>query len=613
VNKIAAGEVIERPVSVVKEFVENSIDAGASKILIEVSEGGKRLIRVADDGCGMDREDVVLAFEKHATSKISGVDDLDRIATLGFRGEALSSISSVARSVEVRTKTKSVDPTSTGTGLTIEDGKIQDVSDIGCPVGTAIEVRDLFYNVPARRKYLKSARSELAKITDLVTSYAIINYQISFELFTGKKTVFKSLRSESWDNCVLRILGSDAARSLIPIEARSENVSISGAVGKHTFTRSSPDWIMIYVNGRPVRSKSMVRAVNDAYRTLIPRGKHPIAVISLQIDPSQLDVNVHPAKTEVRFLREEELAEMLTETISRELLSLKDTEFSSKQMAALQLQVVEPYEVEPCNIESSATTSQGVEPGQGQDSDRGMGVESHSAEVRSDKIATSHNASSESEKLGAKIQKILPFTSMPERLEIDLDASIDFRVMGQILKLYIVIEGPDGLVLVDQHAAAERIEYEKLQKKHRSGTLAQELIVPLNLELSPREQVMLEDWNPFLNEMGFEIVPFGGNAYNVRSVPAVGSKLESSESIHDVLKDLFDLGKVSTEATTRDDVLKLFACRGSIKAGHELTWKDMQVLLRDLLACQNPKTCPHGRPTMVTISPLQLEKIFGRR
>jgi DNA mismatch repair protein MutL len=595
VNKIAAGEVIERPASVVKELIENSIDAGATKILVEVAEGGKGLIRVTDDGCGMDREDAVLAFEKHATSKISGAGDLDRISTLGFRGEALSSIASVAKSVDLVTKVRSEDLAVTGTHIKIEDGRIADVGEVGSPAGTSIEVVDLFRNVPARRKYLRSGRAELARIVDVVTSYAVINHHISFELFSGNKTLFKSVRSESWNDPILRILGSDVARNLIPIEAESKHVSVTGAVGRQTVTRSSPDWIMTYVNGRYVKSRALARAVNEAYRTLVPSGRYPIAVISLRIDPSMVDVNVHPAKLEVRFLREEELAGMVTESISLALSKAEEKESGPRQMKALQ-----PTEL---------GASEGEEEGEGEvrESAGGYGPKAPGGPVGPEVAGAS---------TGGEVQRTLPFTSGGVRLDLDLVSAPlpgGLRVLGQALLLYIVAEGPDGIVLVDQHAAAERVRYEALAKKHASGTISQELIVPVTLELSPKEEVMLEEWGEVLEEMGFEIHPFGRNAYHVRSVPAVGQRLESPGAVHDVLRDLFALGRVGTEATGRDEILKLLACRGSIKAGHEMTWKEMHDLLRELFACKNPKTCPHGRPTVVTISSVQLEKIFGRR
>ncbi|HOO54638.1 MAG TPA: DNA mismatch repair endonuclease MutL [Methanothrix sp.] len=594
VNKIAAGEVIERPASVVKELIENSIDAGATKILVEVAEGGKGLIRVTDDGCGMDREDAVLAFEKHATSKISGAGDLDRISTLGFRGEALSSIASVAKSVDLVTKVRSGGVGVTGTHIKIEDGKITDVGEVGSPAGTSIEVVDLFRNVPARRKYLRSGRAELARIVDVVTSYAVINHHISFELFSGNKTLFKSVRSESWNDPILRILGSDVARNLIPIEAESKFVSITGAVGRQTVTRSSPDWIMTYVNGRYVKSKALARAVNEAYRTLVPSGRYPIAVLSLRIDPSMVDVNVHPAKLEVRFLREEELAGMVTESISLALSKSEEKESGPRQMKALL-----PTELGASEAEEEVGGAFGE--GELASKEEAPGGAAVGPEVAGASAVV-------------EVQRTLPFTSGGGRLDLDVvSLPGGLRVLGQALLLYIVAEGPDGIVLVDQHAAAERVRYETLAKKYAAGTISQELIVPVTLELSPKEVVMLEEWGEVLEDMGFEIHPFGGRAYHVRSVPAIGQRLESPEAVHDVLRDLFALGKVGTEATGKDEILKLLACRGSIKAGHELAWKEMHDLLRDLFSCENPKTCPHGRPTTVTISQVQLEKIFGRR
>jgi len=594
VNKIAAGEVIERPASVVKELIENSIDAGATKILVEVAEGGKRLIRVTDDGCGMDREDSTLAFEKHATSKISAADDLARISTLGFRGEALSSIASVARSVDLVTKVRSGGVGVAGTHVRIEDGKIVEVGEVGAPAGTTIEVADLFKNVPARRKYLKSGRAELARIAEVVTTYAVIHHHISFELFSGEKTLFKSVRSESWNDPILRILGSDVARNLIPIEADSKFVSIAGAVGRQTVTRSSPDWIMIYVNGRYVKSKALSRAVAEAYRTLIPTGRHPIAVISLSIDPSTVDVNVHPAKTEVRFLREEELAGLLTDSIRLALERAEERESGPEQMKALQPTVLGA-------ADESADEAEEV-----------AGFDGMTAPA----VPIGPEDGVQAPAAGAEVQRTLPLYSGARRLDLDLETAPlpgGLRVLGQALLLYIVAEGPDGLVLVDQHAAAERARYEMLVKKHDSGTISQELIVPVTLELSPKEKVLLEEWSEVLEEMGFDVRPFGGRAYHVRAVPATGQRLESPEAVHDVLRDLFALGKVGTEATAKDEILKLLACRGSIKAGHEMTWKEMHDILRELFACENPKTCPHGRPTMVTISRVQLEKIFGRR
>jgi DNA mismatch repair protein MutL len=592
VSKIAAGEVIERPASVVKELVENSIDAGATKILVEVVDGGKRLIRVTDDGSGMDREDASIAFEKHATSKISGACDLDRISTLGFRGEALSSIASVAESVDMVTKARSSGVGVPGTRGRGEGGRVAEVGDAGVPAGTTVVVRGLFGEIPARRKYLKSGRAELARIAEVVTSYAVICHWISFELFSGERTVFKSVRSDSWNDSILRILGREVARNLVSIEAESKFVSVTGSVGRETVTRSSPDWIMTYVNGRLVRSRALIRAVAEGYRTLIPTGRHPVAVVSIRIDPAMVDANVHPAKTQVRFLKEEVVAAMVTDAVRAALMAAGGAEppKTAEGPAPTDLFVPEGGTVAPAPGPGPVGPVVSGEAGTGGGSDPGG--------------------------LVSDLQRTLPLYSGRGRLDLEIEAEPlpgGLRVLGQALCLYIVAEGPGGLVLVDQHAAAERVRYETLTKKYDAGTISQELIVPVTLELSPKEAVLLEEWGPTLEEMGFDVQPFGGNAYAVRAVPAIGVRLERTEAVHDVLRDLFALGRVGTEATAREEILKLLACRGSIKAGHDMGWKEMHDLLRGLFACDNPKTCPHGRPTSVTLSFAELEKIFGRR
>lgn len=562
VNKIAAGEVVERPASVVKELVENSIDAGASKILIEVVGGGRSLIRVTDDGCGMDGDDILLAFQQHATSKISRVEDLDRVTSLGFRGEALSSIASVAREVEVRTKPRTSDFAVSGSKLRMENGSIAEMKDFGCPLGTSIVVKDLFYNIPARLKYLGSASAELARISKMVTDLAIINYGISFELFTGKRTLFKSNRSESWDDVLLTVLGRDAARGIISFEVELKRWTIRGVIGKHKYTRSSADWIFVYVNKRPVSSKRMARAVRDVYKTLIPAGRYPIALISINLDPSLIDVNVHPTKREIRFLKEEAMANSLSEAVSEALYG-SEVDVSRRKPEA---------ETGPVSVERDFQSALPLEIGS---------LDKAGLEVRSE--------------------------------ELPQEGKISLRILGQLMNLYIVAERDDGLVLIDQHAAAERIRYEQLRDKYSSNKISQELIAPVTVELAPKEQVLFDSWKDVLMETGFDIQHFGGNTYNVRAVPALGAKMESPQAVHGLLRDLFALGKVGGASSVVDDAIKLLACRGSIKAGHKLSRSEMYDLVEALYACENPKSCPHGRPTVVAISGGQLEKLFGRK
>lgn len=587
INKIAAGEVIERPASVVKELVENSIDAGATRILIEVVDGGKSLIKVTDDGCGIDREDLSLAFHKHATSKISGAEDLGNISTLGFRGEALASIASVARSVEVYTKTRSA---LTGTFMLIENGKTTQVKEIGCPIGTIIAVRDLFSNVPARRKYLKSASDELARIIGLVQELAVINYGISFELFTGKRTIFKSHRSSSWNDALLNILGLDAVKGLIPFEAEIKDCKIKGSVGDPLITRSSPDWIYLYVNSRSVTSRALLSALREAYRTLIPLGKNPIAVVSLEISSALIDVNVHPAKKEIRLLKEDEIAALLTNAVIRALQSRSEVGPIAGQQMGPGPKVVMP-----------------------EDKSRKI---THPGEQRTLPLGQSQDRIGimlSPEKTIQMEQPIAGIISGISNLEAEPEKPSRLNILGQVRRLYIVAESEEGLMLIDQHAAAERIRFETLREKYRTKNIAQELMDPVTIELTPKEQVQLESWLEVLMDIGFDISHFGGCTYNIRSVPAIGSKLESPQAVHDVLRDLFSSGKVGPDSTNREEILKLLACRGSIKSGKELTLEEMKELLKKLYACENPRTCPHGRPVAIVLNDEELEKLFGRR
>jgi len=565
INKIAAGEVIERPASVVKELVENSIDAGAGRILVEVAEGGKGFIRVTDDGSGIDPQDLPLAFQKHATSKISRAEDLAGISTLGFRGEALASIASVSGSVEVKTKTREA---ISGTYIRLEQGRIVESREIGSPAGTTITVWDLFYNVPARKKHLKAAEAELVHIIDAVTEMAVVHHDISFELFSGRRTLFKSVRSPNWDDVLFRLFGLKTLKGMSRIKAEGRGWSISGVIGDPLSLRSSPDRIMIFVNGRAVSSRILTGALREAYRNIIPLGKSPVAVISLQTDPSMVDVNVHPAKREIRLLREAEIAAALTAAAAA---SLERHSRSGRSEERMMLVTAE---------------------------DKAAGEE----DSRASQIVVAESGN----------QSTLPL-SPSEEMPAPPPRPAKLRILGQIKKLYIVAEGEEGLVLIDQHAAAERIRFEMLQDRYRSRKIRQDLVQPLSIELSASERVVLSTWMDKLQDIGFDITPFGGNTYTVRAVPATGRYLESAESVHDLLRELFLSGKAGPASSDRDDILKLLACRGSIKSGRELSPVEMKRLVDGLFLCRNPRTCPHGRPVMVSIEEGRLERLFSRR
>lgn len=559
VNKIAAGEVIERPASVVKELVENSIDAGAHKVLIEVKDGGKSFIKVTDDGCGIDPDDLPLAFQKHATSKISGALDLEKIATLGFRGEALASIASVSEAVEVRTKTPDA---LSGSYIRMENGKEAEAKEVGSPTGTSIVVWNLFFNVPARRKHLKGAEAELVHIIDVITELAIIHYDIAFELFSGSRTHFKSARSNSWDDVLSRIFGLKAVAGMAPLQASGRGWRIEGMIGDAFNLRASPDRIFIFVNGRAVSSRPMAGALREAYRNIIPPGKSPIAVLSLEISPELVDVNVHPAKREIRLLHENEICSAITQEAAQALSSYAKSVASERLKASDQITA------------SEETLAQNA-----QQSTLPLDVEDTALDQ-----------------------------ALPERENRPI-----LKILGQIKRLYIVAESDQGLVLIDQHAAAERIRFEGLVERYQKRSIRQELAQPVTIELMASEEIMLSSWKEVLDDIGFEISSFGGRSYSVRSVPALGQKQESAEAVHDVLKELFLRGKPGPNSVSRDEILKLLACRGSIKSGKELTLAEMEQLLHELGECNNPLTCPHGRPVMVTLDQSQLERLFGRR
>jgi DNA mismatch repair protein MutL len=409
-------------------------------------------------------------------------------------------------------------------------------------------------------------------IIDAVTEMAIINYGISFELFSGRRTLFRSSRSGLWDDVLLKIFDLKTLKGMMPFCAKGPNWKLLGVAGDPMSTRSGPDRIFIYVNGRPVYSRALTAALRVAYRSVIPSGRSPIAVLSLEIGPELVDVNVHPTKREIRLLREEEISAAITDAVSKALRTKSEAEPLREaprvEMPAMQGTVI---------TQSSEQKTLPMEV-------TGGGVEMS--------VASGVSVAS-----GAPVAPEVP----------------QIRILGQVRKLYILAESDQGLLIIDQHAAAERIRFERLKELYSRKTISQELAEPVTIELAPNEQILIDSWKDVLQEIGFEIAPFGGKTYHVRAVPALGRRLESPEAVHDVLRALFTLGKVGPKDTSREDVLKLLACRGSIKSGKELTLPEMNALIKDLYACQNPLTCPHGRPVVVVMTQKELERLFSRR
>ena len=569
INKIAAGEVIERPASVVKELVENSIDAGADTIRIEVTKSGKGSIRITDNGCGMSKDDAALSYVKHATSKIRKIEDIETVSTMGFRGEALSSISAIAN-VEIITKTK--DELS-GTKVIIQGGKLISIAETGAPDGTTIIVNDLFYNTPVRKKYLKSDAVELTHIIDIVSRIAPGHNNISFSLFNNGKELLRSPAAELQDT-IVHIYGQEIAREMLPVNLESAIVRITGFVSRPSLTRGSLDYQSFYINDRNINSKAIGFALRDAYGTLMPRGRFPIAVLKIYVDPREVDVNVHPTKNQVRLDHERDICDLVTQAVKNALSHkdlIPDIKIPTQQLL---------YETPAAGSFGVKETVSDFRPSV-KDTER--------------RLRQSERASMEKENIGAA--------------EIGIEMP-DVKVLGQVDSLYILAETKNGLMIIDQHAAHERIFFDLIRESKRDDS--QELIVPINIELDPRERLLIKDTIPYLEEFGFRISEFGHDSFAVTAVPIVLGKLEDPGMVHDIISDILSEGKVKEETGIFERVTKSIACRSAIKAGADCSNSQMESLIKQLFKTQNPYTCPHGRPTMVSFNRQELDKLFKR-
>ncbi|AKB52488.1 DNA mismatch repair protein MutL [Methanosarcina barkeri str. Wiesmoor] len=666
INKIAAGEVIERPASVVKELIDNSIDAGATDIRIEVEKGGKRSILVRDNGCGMDREDALLAYKKHATSKLTRIEDLNTISTMGFRGEALSSITAVAK-VEILTRPPEE---ITGTRIVIHGGKVLETSAAGTTPGTSVNVKDLFYNIPARQKYLKSDRTELAHITDTVMQLALANPHISFTLLSEEKPVIRNAGSSESFKSIVNLLGPDTARSMLPLEYRTEDFEIFGYISKPETTRRESDQIFLFVNTRPVTSRSINKAIREGYYTKIPKERYPVAVLSLIVNPGEVDVNVHPRKAEVRFSREKELGDAVTSAIEKvlsenalapEIREKRDRVFQKTfdvSGSPGRLQVSEAAEIfgrkeigKDTRIPKTGILETGL-PERSKvmrnkaetyvypvkDTERRLKrserlldftTEGETQETGDKKLDNKIEQEREKEgerkkritgiqengieKAGSEEQKFEGINAEKMQKSIqkpNTDSFENLRIIGQVSKLYILAERGEDLVLIDQHAAHERILYEQVLKMKKSRV--QELITPVTIDLTPKEKVLMEEYIPYLEDFGFGISEFGDNTYVVTFVPEVFGRLEDPEVIHDIVSDLLASGKVKKDTGISEKICKTLACRAAIKGGAACSPRQMEELIEQLKKAENPYSCPHGRPTVITFTKGELDRMFAR-
>jgi DNA mismatch repair protein MutL len=611
VARIAAGEVVERPSSAVKELIENAIDAGATDIRVECIEGGKRLIRITDDGNGIPTDEVALAFQHHATSKLSSADELSDIHTLGFRGEALASIASVS---QVTCVTRHNDETS-GTLIRLDNGHIVTHERIGRTSGTTMTIEHVFSRVPARLKFLKSNQTERGHIDGIVTRYAMAYPHIRFTLVHDGKLSFQSLGTGNLRDVLVEVYGADAAGQMVRVETETgagsdsldtprTTLHVSGFVALPTLDHSNRTKIVLFVNGRPVQDTKLSYAVVQAFHTLLMTGRYPIATILVQVPPQDVDVNVHPAKAEVRFREADAVFGAVQRAVRRTLL---------ENMAPPQ----PPSVLQKFGTESGDWGKENVE-GSTQDAGRTMDdvasgvIEPQPRITGSDSwdrigIARQHTQSPLS-----SYQMPPTSNSASGQLPLTSRQLPALRILGQLAATYILAEGPEGLYLIDQHAAHERILWERMMTQLELGNVpSQALLDPVPVTVPAESAHLLEDQLTVLRDAGFDIEGFGGNTFLVRSVPALMIQDDITNAVREIVGDL-EMGDVALRKELEAKVLRRVCKRMAIKAGRVLSFAEMAALVRDLEQCESPRTCPHGRPTMIQIGVTQLDREFGR-
>lgn len=599
--QIAAGEVVERPASVVKELVENALDAGATAISVDVSQSGTRLIRVGDDGCGIAADEAVLAFARHSTSKLERIDDLDRIQTLGFRGEALASIAAVSRTTLVtRQQGEAI-----GVEVQVEGGELRYQRAAGAPAGTLVTVENLFFNTPARLKFLKSESTERRQILQVVTRYALAYPSVRFYLVMDGREQFHSTGSGDLADVLISILGIETFREMLevsplpPTRPDLPPIAVYGYTSVPALSRSNRGQIILFVNGRAIVDQSLAYAVVQAYHTLLPQGRYPLAVLQITLPPEEVDVNVHPTKAEVRFRRPDAVFAAVQRAVRQAVIdqapvaSVQGDPFGGSGHFGAVVDRSAQFGAQRPEIPGERQlrmTLDSYDAGRyaHQREDAGLLPLSRSA-VRDDTAIPAGPA-------GPNRPRTLPI----------------LRVVGQVGAMYIVAEGPAGLYLVDQHAAHERILYEQfMERQAAQEPITQQTLGTTTLELPAAQASLLEEALPVLARLGFELEPFGATTFRVRAVPALLADRDPAEVLKQIVQDL-ESGVEPGEATIEQKLVKRVCKAAAVKAGQTLSYDEMTRLIEQLERCESPRTCPHGRPTMLHISGAELARQFGR-
>ncbi|BAD64721.1 DNA mismatch repair protein MutL [Shouchella clausii KSM-K16] len=640
-NKIAAGEVVERPASIVKELVENAIDANSSQILVEIEEGGLSSIRIVDNGTGIEPNELELAFSRHATSKIKTDRDLFTICTLGFRGEALPSIASVSR-VNMQTSTGSA-----GMQVELEGGKIVHKQPSEARKGTTIVVTDLFYNTPARLKYLKTVLTEAGHVSEVMNRMALAYPHIRFHYVSDGKTVLKTAGNGDLRQVIAQVYGRKTAEKMVPITGSSLDYELRGYIAKPELTRANRQYMSIFINGRYIRNFKLAKAIQQGFHTKLPIGRFPIAVLKLEMDPTLIDVNVHPAKLEVRLSKEEALSEMIAESIkkalSEETLIPEPKKENTAKTKSEQLSFSLAYELQPekehvretmqqprqlaaddqvDRKKESTSIGNSWSPSHQQEEEVEQGRGSNaSIPPRNERVET--NTEEKYEQADRRTDESLPMEMEEEaavvepQLPLGNDAEAKGAMpplypVGQMHGTYIVAQNEQGMYLIDQHAAQERIKYEHFHQKLAEPLgQTQELLVPITLELTTRETLVVTESKEKLEAVGVFLEEFGKNTFVVRSHPTWFPQGDEESTIREMVEQLLDNKRISI-GELREEAAIMMSCKAAIKANRHLRTDEMFQLLETLRRCQEPYTCPHGRPVVIHFSTYELEKMFKR-
>jgi len=570
-SQIAAGEVVERPASVVKELLENALDAGSTLIHIRVEEAGKRLVEVADDGAGIPSDELALAVESHATSKLFSANELTHIQSLGFRGEALASIASVSR-FTITSRTTQAD---SGARLRVEGGNSSSIESVGAPLGTVVRVENLFYNVPARLKFLKHDTTERRQIDSLVTRYALAYPQVRFKLLQDERLALQTSGNGNRREVLANLYGVDVARQMLEVIYEEPQILVTGFISPTDLTRSNRREITFFVNGRPIQDTALTAALLKAYHTLLMVGRYPLAVLFIELPPEAVDVNVHPAKAEVRFQQPERIFLAVQQAVRRALLAYAPIPGTGvhTQEYPTQIRWTPPEKQWEEAYPQPSSTAQPLD-------------ESNTYTPLAPQQAN---------------QPGLPGQRVPL-----------LRLIGQIANTYLVAEGPDGLYLVDQHAAHERVLFEQMMAQRSSHIPSQALLQPAMVELPTSHVRLLHDQLPLLSELGFVVETFGPHTYLIRAIPALLSGSDPAAALRVLVED-FEEDETPLGKEIEALIIARICKRAAVKGGHMLSVNEQSALLDNLEACQSPRTCPHGRPTMIHISVDLLERQFGRR